>query len=229
MTQTIRQGTPKQTKHSKLPWLIWLLVILAVVTWYALFQSRWFLIEKVQVTGLKRISNEKVLTLAQVRVGQPLMAADPKKLKARIGELPAVKRVVIERGWPHTLIIRVTERQAIAAVPTNGAYVLVDDEGHVAGGSKKLPPKKVLVHAKPESLAMKAALEVYLALPSRWKVLSINAKTRDSVMVHLHHGIWVIFGSSELVERKSLVANALLAKGYRTINVSAPETPTAKR
>ncbi len=229
MTQTIRQGVPNQTKHSKLPWLIWLVVILALVAWYILFQSRWFLIEQVQITGLKRLSTQKVLTAAQVRVGQPLMAANPNALEARIGELPAVKRVVIERGWPHTLIIRVTERKPIAAVPVGGAYVLVDDEGHVAGGAKNLPAKKVLVHAKPETLAIKAALNVYQALPSRWKVLSVHAKTRDSVKVQLQNGIWIIFGSDELIDRKSLVANALLAKGYRTINVSAPETPTAKR
>ena len=229
MTQTIRQGAPNQVRHSKLPWAIWLVVILALVTWYVLFQSRWFLIEQVQVTGLKRLSTQKVLTLAQVRVGQPLMAANPNTLKSRISELPAVKRVVIERGWPHTLIIRVTERQAIAAVPSDGGFVLVDDEGQIAGGAKKRPAKKLLVYAKPETLAMKAALDVYLALPKRWKVLSVHAKTRDSVKVHLHHGIWITFGSNELIERKSLVANALLAKGYRTINVSAPEMPTAKR
>ena len=231
MTQTVRAARTEGERRSRLPWLMWLLVVLLVVAWWVLYQSRWFLIEEVKVTGTKRLTVSAVLDQAQVRVGQPLMAADPHKVHNRIMELPVVRQAVIERGWPHTLLIKVSERKPIAAVPANGSYIWVDEQGHVAGKSTVRPPHKIVVRAKPETNAIRAALVVYTGLPHKWKPLSLAAKTQDSVVVQLHHNNWVAFGSAEDLELKVKVAGALLAKvqnGNKLINVSAPYNPTVR-
>lgn len=231
MTQTVRAARPEKTHRSRLPWLLWTLGVVIVIAWWVLYQSRWFLIEDVKVTGTKRLTVNNVLDQAQVKVGQPLMAADPHKLHDRIMELPVVRQATIERGWPHTLLIKISERKPIAVVPASGSYIWVDEQGHIAGKSQARPPKKILVRAKPETKAIKAALDVFAGLPSRWKPLSIAAKTQDSVVVQMNRNIWIAFGSADDLELKVKVAGALLTKvgsGNKLINVSAPYNPTVR-
>ena len=220
---------PVPTRRSRLPWLAWAVAVLIIIIWWTLYQSRWFLIEDVKVTGVKRLTVESVLSQAHVQLGQPLMSADPHRVHDLIVALPAVRQVVVERGWPHTLLIHVSERQPVAVVPTQGRYVLVDEQGHVAGNAKVRPPHKVVIRAKPETEAIRAALTVYAGIPSRWGVLGLAAKTQDSVMVQLHRNRWVLFGSDEDLALKVKVAGALLVKGNNVINVSAPYNPTVKK
>ena len=231
MTQTIRAARTPKPGRSRLPWVMWSLGVLVVISWWVLYQSRWFLIEEVKVTGTKRLTVAAVLDQAKVRKGQPLMGADPHKLHDRIMELPVVRQATIERGWPHTLLIHISERKPIAAVPANGSYIWVDEQGHVAGKSKVRPAHKIVVRAKPETKAIRAALDVFAGLPPRWKPLSLAAKTQDSVVVQMHHNIWITFGSAENLDLKVKVAGALLAKvqnGNKLINVSAPYNPTVR-
>ena len=229
MTQTIRPARGKKHSRSRWPWLAWLLAVLVVVTWWTLYQSRWFLIQDVKVTGTKRLTVAAVLNQAQVNVGQPLMAANPHTLHERIMMLPVVRQARVERSWPHTLLITISERKPIAAVPAKGKYIWVDEKGHVAGQSTTLPKNKIVVRATPETAAIRAALDVYAGVPKRWKALSFSAKTQDSVQVQLHRGIIVVFGSSEDLSIKVKVAGTLLSKGYKFINVSAPYNPTVRR
>lgn len=229
MTQTVRPAAPLPARRSRWPWLAWAAAVLLIVVWWTLYQSRWFLIEDVKVTGVKRLTVQAVLSQAHVELGQPLMSADPHKVHDLIVALPAVRQVVVERGWPHTLLIHVSERQPVAVVPAKGAYIWVDEEGHVAGSSKVRPPHKVVIRAKPETEAIRAALNVYAGIPSRWGVLGVAAKTQDSVMVQLHRNRWVLFGSAENLELKIKVADALLLKGHKVINVTAPYNPTVKQ
>jgi len=231
MTQTVRAARPEKTRSSRMPWLMWTLGVVLVIAWWVLYQSRWFLIEDVKVTGTKRLTVAMVLDQAQVQVGQPLMAADPHKLHDRIMELPVVRQATVERGWPHTLLIKVSERKPIAVVPSNGSYIWVDEDGHVAGKSQVRPPKKIVVRAKPETKAIKAALEVYASVPKKWHALSVAAKTQDSVVVQLHRNIWITFGASDDLELKVKVAGVLLEKvgnGNKLINVSAAYNPTVR-
>jgi len=232
MTQTVRAARAPKSGRSRLPWLMWTLGVVIVIAWWVLYQSRWFLIEDVKVVGIKRLSVTAVLNQAQVRLGQPLMDADPHKVHGRIMELPVVRQATVERGWPHTLLIKISERKPIAAVPANGSYIWVDEQGHVAGESTARPPHKIVIRAKPETKAIQAALEVFAGLPSKWKPLSLAAKTQDSVVVQMHHNIWITFGSSDDLDLKVKVAGALLAKirkgGDKLINVSAPYNPTVR-
>mgnify|MGYP006277679747 CR=1 FL=1 len=227
MTQTIRLGEPQFEKTSRLPIVFGILVTLAIVGWWVLYQSRWFIIEDITISGTKRVSTQSVLQSAQVKIGQPLMAADPQDITDRLLTLPAVRTATVTRSWPHDLLIQITERQPIAAVPQGKRFFLVDSQGYVAGIVKKLANNEPIIYAKPETPAIKAALDVRAALPRKWKVSNVAAKSDESVVVNLRNGMWIKFGSAQDADYKIQVASALLARGYGHINVSSPDTPTA--
>jgi len=228
VAQTVRQGKPELKRRSKAPWLLWLVAIFAVVSWWLLYQSKYFLIETVSVTGATRITPARVIELAHVNVGQPLIGVNPHQVTKDIAVLPQIKSVTVERSWPHTVVIHVTERKPIAAARTATGYVLVDEQGTKAGVATVLPKGMRVIAADPDTHAMKEAVRVMLQLPPTWKVIGLAAPTQDSVTVTLVGGRTIVVGSSENLVQKFKVASILMHKGYDTINVSAPDAPAIK-
>ena len=226
MTQTVRPGEPRYRTASRWPIVVGIVVTLAFVAWWVLYQSRWFIVQDITISGTKRVSTQSVMKSAQVSLGQPLMAANPHDITERLQALPAVKSATVTRSWPHTLTIHIAERQPIAAVPHGKQFYLVDSKGYVAGIVSRIPAGEHIIYATPETAAIKAALDVRQRLPKKWKVASVSARSADSVVVNLRRGMWIKFGSTKDTAYKIEVASALLARGYGHINVTSPDTPT---
>jgi cell division protein FtsQ len=75
---------------------------------------------------------------------------------------------------------------------------------------------------------MTNAIQVLAAIPSEWKLMGLSAPTQDSVVAKLKNGVVVTFGSGERAADKVEVAQALMEKDYKRIDVSAPDAPTVK-
>jgi cell division protein FtsQ len=228
MSQTVRSAAPKNKRKSKAPWLVWLFVILAVVTWWSLYQSKWFIAQEVTITGNSRLSAEQISAVAAVPIGNSLMSINPEVISAQLQELPEIKVATVERGWPKAILITVTERTPIAVAATATGYNLIDADGINAGVVTAPPAGLLVIAAQPDSLAMTNAIQALAAIPADWTITGLSAPTQDSVVATLGNGVVVTFGSGERAADKVEVAQALLEKGYTVINVSAPDAPTVK-
>lgn len=226
---TIRTGTPVRKRRTRMPWLFWLLSILAIVTWWALYQSKWFLIEEVKVEGIKRLDQQTVMQVAKVELGEPVISANPGAISKRLSAIAQIKSVEVERGWPHSVLIKVTERKPVAASIGRTGFNLIDDEGMLAGRAKVKPKKFRVIEAKPNTPAMKSAVQVAMALPAKWKVAKISAQNGNNVLVTLIHGQTIAFGSGDQAKLKVKVVGSLIINNYRHINVSTPLSPTVRR
>ena len=228
MSQTVRSATPKKKRKSKGPWFVWLLVILGVVAWWSLYQSKWFIAQEVTITGNSRLSVEQISTVAAVPIGNSLMSINPEVISEQLQVLPEIKVATVERGWPHAILITVTERTPIAVAATASGYNLIDEDGINAGVVTAPPDGLLVIAAQPDSQAMTNAIQVLTAIPAEWAITGLSAPTQDSVAATLGNGIVITFGSGERAADKVEVAQALLEKGYTIINVSAPDAPTVK-
>lgn len=226
---TIRQGQVVRKRRSRLPWLLWLVGILLIVIWWALYQSRWFLIEDIKVQGVKRLNQARVIQLADVQIGQPLISANPGKISRRLEKITQIKSVQVERGWPHSVLLKVTERSPVAVSVAKSGLNLIDDEGMLAGTTAKKPKRMRIIFAKPNSAAMKSAVQIALAIPQTWKVSKITAEYPNSVVATLTSGETIIFGSGEQARLKVRVARSLLFNKFTHINVSTPTNPTLRK
>ena len=226
---TIRSGEVTRKRRSRLPWMFWLLGILLVIVWWALYQSRLFLIEDLKVVGTHRLDQAKVSKMANVQIGEPLISVNPGRISAKLGAIPQIKFARVERGWPHSVLITVTERSPVAVSKSKNGFNLIDDEGMLAGRTNRKPKNMRLVEAKPNTAAMKSAVQIAVAIPKKWKVATISAANSNSVIVHLTHGQSIAFGSGEQASLKIKVAGSLIINNYRHINVSAPLNPTVRR
>jgi cell division protein FtsQ len=228
MSQTVRSAAPKKRRKSKAPWLIWLLVIVAVVTWWSLYQSKWFIAQEVTITGNSRLSVEQISATAAVPIGNSLMSINPGVISQQLQTLPEIKVATVERGWPHSILITVTERTPIAVAATATGFNLIDADGLNAGVVAAPPAGLVVISAQPDSPAMTNAIQALAAIPAEWAITGLSAPTQDSVFVTLGNGVVVTMGSGERAADKVEVAQALIEKGYTIINVSAPDAPTVK-
>lgn len=228
MAKTIKAAQKKTRKNSKLPWLAWLVAVVVIALWWSLYQSRWFITETVTIQGVSRLTVEQVGAVAGAPLNEPLISQDVDGIAERLNALPEIKSALVERGWPKTLLITITERIPIAVAATAGGFNLIDDEGKNAGLVAAPPAGLLVIAANPDSPAMLSAIQVVAALPAEWQVVGLAATSQDNVVANLASGAVVTFGSGENAKRKVEVASALLAQNYLTVNVSAPEAPSSK-
>jgi cell division protein FtsQ len=228
MSQTVRSAAPKNKRKSKGPWLVWLLVILSVVTWWSLYQSQWFTAQEVTISGNSRLTVEQISAAAAIPIGNSLMSIDPAAISDQLQSLPEIKVAKVERGWPHAILISITERTPIAVAATANGFNLIDAEGSNAGTVATPPSGLLVISAQPDSPAMTNAIQVLATIPADWAITGLSAPTQDSVVVTLGTGVVVTMGSGERAVDKVEVAKALIEKGYKIINVSAPDAPTVK-
>jgi len=78
------------------------------------YENRVFAIKEVQVQSDGVISVDQLRRWANVRSGENLLALDVARVRRDLEMVPAIGTVAIERILPHTLRIRVTEREPIA-------------------------------------------------------------------------------------------------------------------
>lgn len=230
MSQTIRSGVSKPKRRSKRPWILWLLCMLAAVAYWLVYHSQYFVATEIKVQGNSRVPTEQISTVAALALNQPLIKMPDQDIETVIATIAEVKSVSVERGWPHTVLVNIVERQPIAVANDGATLVLVDDAGVAASGPIPAAPEGMLtVAGAPSTTAMQAAVSVIAILPKEWKVTGVSAPTQDSVTVHLKGDVNVTFGAGTDLDQKVKVASALIANKYKAINVSSPDAPTVTK
>jgi cell division septal protein FtsQ len=91
------------------------------------YENRTFAIEEIDIQTDGVIVIEQLRRWAGVKRGQNLFALDLTRVKRDLELVPAIQSVAVERVLPHTLRIRVVEREPIAQI--HGC--LIDTEGFV--------------------------------------------------------------------------------------------------
>ena len=226
MPQAARPVNRQSSRKPKIPRAIWLILVIAVFVWWSLYLSKWFMAQEVSVTGNERLTIEQISTLADVPIGNSLISIDTAAMASQLMSMPEIEVATVERGWPHTILIKVTERTPIAVAATASGFNLIDSQGHNAGVVPAPPAGLLIISAQPDSNAMLGAIKTLAAIPAQWQLIGLSAPTQDSIVATLGSGAVITFGSSERAADKVEVAQALMEKGYSVINVSAPDAAT---
>lgn len=93
-------------------------------------------VREVAVTGRDRVSRAAVLEAIAIERGTPLLALDPAAARRRLEALGWVREATVERRFPATVLVRLTERTPLALWQRQGRLVVVDREGVVIGGAR---------------------------------------------------------------------------------------------
>ena len=89
-----------------------------------LMQATPFPVQKIEVRGVKRLSREEIVALTGVSTGQNLLSLRLKAVGQQVARNPWVASVRVQRFFPGTVAVSVTERSAVAVVNMGLLYYL---------------------------------------------------------------------------------------------------------
>lgn len=195
-------------------------------------------IESIEIKGLDRIPEKSIRKILEKQIGKPLPLVNSDEIAADLEKFALIESFSAVSQPPHTLQIRIRERQPIVIVYSGGQPYLYDPAGvqlGKAGNSDKYPVLSITGAAK-NSAEFKAAIDVLLALPASLlpKLSSIDAKSKDNVSMQLrgYAGQRIIWGDGSKSVLKSKVLAALIKNQKRTdrvtYDVSSPTTPVVR-
>ena len=184
----------------------------------------------VQVEGNTVVTAADVEARGKVPTGTPLARVNTDHIAQRVGTLPAVESVTVERRWPDTVAIIVTERVGVIALAQGNTFDWADATGTVFHQTKA-PGAGLIVAEAPNDqriLADLAAVAQSLTDQLRGRVQKITATSPDTITLVLDRGQSVIWGSAAESGTKAQVATAMLDVEATVFDVSAPAHPTSR-
>lgn len=206
------------------------LVLGAVLVWL-LFFSTVFAVSDVRVTGNQLLTTDEVVEVAGVEVGRPLLTTDIDAIGSRVAGRVEVESVTVERSFPGTVVVQVTERTLVYQRLDGSDYQWVDGHG-VVFNTATTPQAGALVAStasdEPRLLADVATVAGHLPQELLPRVEVISAEAVDQIEIALTDGDVVVWGSAEQSELKAEVLTALLSVEAEVYDVSAPGHPTTK-
>lgn len=223
------------------PWKAMFVVILTIgllgAAGWVVLGSRLLVVRHVAVTGTQRLKRAEVVGAASVPLGTPLARLDAGAVRSRVAAVPQVESVRIERHWPSTLKIEITERTPRAAVAQGNRYALVDASGLTIATVPKRPAKLPLLEVVgdlPHNPAVAASVSAIRSLPKPLTTVLRQVTATDASHVTLHLRIHrphrprpqyvsVLWGDGSRGREKAAVLADLLSHKAKEYDVSSPD------
>ncbi len=191
-------------------------------------------VKSVRVQGAQQVSPALVLSAADIVAGTPMLRLDSRVIRARVvANLPGIATVAVQREWPSTVRLVVTERTAAAAVPQAGRFLLVDSTGVGFRTVPAAPKGLVILQVRgphPRDAATVAGLSVLSSLPPDLSRLlaRVDVATPEQVLLTLRDRRRIVWGDAGEATAKIAIVRVLLTRPGRVIDVSAPGLATVR-
>ena len=206
-------------------------------------------VDNVVVRGAEHTARSDLIAAAGTDSRPLLIEYDTAAAARRIEELPWVRSARVEREWPDTVRIDVVERQAVAALPAERGWALVDVDGRiVAVGADNRglvsigapPASRRAGRSVPSSLRPALVAAEALAVDDRARLRAhvtavLVAGPADSVQLGLQlatGGNVQLGGPADLEAKLSAAATVLdtvSPASIDTLDVRVPNAPVLRR
>lgn len=193
-----------------------------------------FALQQIDVRGADRVDSAEVHAALDDQLGTPLALLDEGAIRERLSGFPLIRSFITELVPPDTLVLRITEREPVGAIPSDFGFNLTDPAGVVVQSVQERPDGMPLIDVGDEgvpSTAFRSAAEVLLALPDELaaRVDTVTARTKDDVTLVLTGSDQrVLWGSAEQSVSKARALAGLVTQhgddGPGQYDVSAPQT-----
>lgn len=205
-----------------------------------------FALRDLEVAGGSKAVQASVRDAARPFLGESLVTLDREEVRRRLGAIPTVRSVTVDRAFPHTLRIVVAQERALAVVRNGREAWLVSERGRVirAAPPQASATRPVVWTASEPDLApgtivraesVRVALTGLRHLPAGFPEPVRSARADGGELtILLDSGTEVRLGSAESVPLKLAVAARVLralapaerdALAY--LDVSVPERAVA--
>lgn len=211
----------KKIKKNKIKLTIMSLILLLAVFFIMISQTTIFNVKKIIVEGNREISKEKIVLASGIVMGENIFKLDIKNSKENLLLHPYIKGIEIKRDLPNKLIIKISEREEIAAINYLNSYAYIGFDGLVLDILKDKKDNKVpllsglaIEHPsigsrviykqknKTQSDDVTNFIEECSKKGIKEKIKSIVFNNNKDINIILSSGINVTFGTLDNVEYK---------------------------
>lgn len=225
------QRAHQRRMRAAVPWAaVAVVAVLAALAGWVTYGTSFLGVRDIRVTGVHILSGSQVSQATQVRLGTPLARVDLSAVRRRVAALVPVDHVTVHRDWPHGIVVAVTERTAVAAVPQGKKFVLVDRSGvafHTVASHPSGVPL-VTLKALPDAAAAVQVLDA-LTPELRRELASVTVDGPARIRLKLADDREVVWGDAANSGLKAKVATALLDRqDGKVYDVSAPDVVTIR-
>lgn len=226
-----RRKRSRRTRIIRVLVAVLVLALFGGAVWLVGFSSV-LAVKKVSVTGVEVLAEDDVARAAAVQQGRPMARQDLDAIAERVRGLKPVESVEVQRKWPNTISVAVTERTPLFAAGRDGNFMIIDRHGVPFQVVQKSPQGLLVADVDPASdkRMLKDLGTVAVALPKSVlsRVDTIKADSPDTIELVLKNGSRVVWGSAEQSDLKATVTKALLETKADVYDVSAPAYPTTR-
>ena len=212
----------KKSRRAKvLIFLIILIILGGVVTRFAL-TIPYFRIERIQIRGTSRLSEDQILEWANIPLQRCIFQVNLKKIAQKVTSKSQVKRAEIRRILPSIVLILVEERVPFAYLSKENDLFEVDREGVVIGKARDLIDLPLIRVAGSSSLEEEIKLGVKILHAAQELGLSfpeLNIEDKDAILGFLETGEKVYLGEGAYVDYLSYLPSVLKASKREGENV----------
>jgi cell division protein FtsQ len=193
-------------------------------------------VDRVQVVGAHELTAANVRGAAHVHVHSPLLFLDAGAVARRVEALPWVEHATVQRDFPGTVRIVVTEYTPTAYVRAGTNVVLIAANGRAIARVHRAPANVVEVRgvrAAPNAGELLSPPEAANVVPQLPVALAQQVRAVDvsdsGVSLVIARGGVIRFGNTDDLAAKAAAALAVLAQHgdapFSYIDVSTPSTP----
>jgi len=133
-----RKRPSSNGRSSAAPVLIVLSLVAAVGggAWWALGHNSYFIIRNIEVVNNHHYSAEEIIEIAGLKPGGNIFHAELDRCRRNLAGQKNIRQAVVERCYPDSVRIRVSEREPRARVKF-GRYYTIDAWGEILSGRKE--------------------------------------------------------------------------------------------
>ncbi|MGF6881067.1 cell division protein FtsQ [Nocardia sp. GAS34] len=203
-------------------------IALAAVAWFTPVLA----VRSVVIEGLKTVPEKQVRDALQVPDGVSMLRLDTDAVARRVATVPRVREVRVQRVFPSTVRVTITERAAALYFDSPQGTHLLDDEGVEFAIEPPPPgvPKLTTDHPSDSDAVTRAAVQVLDATPPglRPQVGGVVARSVSDIELDLRDGRSVLWGGAADSVRKAAVVLPVLTRPGKVYDVSSPDLVTVR-
>lgn len=204
--------------------------ILAAVAWFVPI----FKVDTVEIMGATRTDIEQAEELSGITAGDNFLRIDATQAARSIADMPWVRSVTVNRNFPSTVEIQLTEREAAVYVNRDDGDHVIDTEGlPIIIGTPPFGTVEVTGTSEEDPDVLPAVIEVINAITGyqpelKEQIATIDAPDRFDILLRLNDGREIYWGSSENNHDKAVALSTVIKREGQEWNISSPSMVTVR-
>lgn len=192
-------------------------------------------ITNLQVVGTNRVTTQEIEARLKPILGESLTQVSEQQVAGLLAEFELIDTVSLESRPPHTLLVRIQEREPLVMLRVSGEYQLFDAAGvKIAQATDQDALPRLIDVGNPKSSAkFEPAIAILLEMPQRlFQDLESLRFDGDSALIRIRgYDFDVIWGTKSEAALKTEVLLSILnslEKRPDVVDVSSPLAPVVR-